>query len=186
MKHIFRIAILIFGINTANVASAAGASIAVIDMQVINNAKVSQHIHEQLKQKNAAFRAEISQKEEKLKKESQALNSTSATLSKQELDKKHNEFRKKVVELQRQVQLRKSQLDKAYMKAISEVQKVVVEIVAKIAEEEGFDIVIAASDVLYNKPSINISKEVVKRLDEKLVKLPLVIEEANKDASKKH
>ncbi len=66
-----------------------------------------------------------------------------------------------------------------------EIQKAVTGIVADMAKEKGFSIAIPTSQILYADPKLDITDEVLKRLNQKLPKLDVKFDAPQREASRK-
>ena len=72
------------------------------------------------------------------------------------------------------VQERRRQLDQAKALALNEVRSAVIEIVGELADIRGFNLVLPTSGLLLFSPQIDLTEEVLRRLDARLpnVKVP--------------
>lgn len=157
-------------------AHAADEKIAVVDIQkVVKNSSASKDISSQIEKKRAAYQAAITKQEEELRKEDQALAKQQAILSPEAFQQKAKAFKSRVADVQKDVQSRRVKLEKAYEEAVLEVQKVVLDIVSKLAAEKGFVIAIPTSQILYAKPDMDITTEVLTRLNSRLSKVQVKI-----------
>ncbi len=157
----------------ADAAPAAGANtIAVVNIQqVMRDSTAAQNVREQLENKQKTFQSEISKKEEELQKEDQDLGKKRSVLSKTAFDEKATAFRKKATDVQKEVQAKKATLDAAFEHALNDIQKVVTEVITDLSKEKGFAIAVPTSQILYGDPKLDISDEVLKRLNQKMAKL---------------
>ncbi|MDH3921169.1 MAG: OmpH family outer membrane protein, partial [Rhodospirillales bacterium] len=78
-----------------------------------------------------------------------------------------------VATLQGEVQSRRKGLEKQFNQGMKQVQKVLVEIARAIAEEREVDLVIEKSAVVLVRPELEITSEVLKRLNRKLSKVEI-------------
>lgn len=149
-------------------------SIAIIDVQkIMTKSMAARSAQEQMDKKKKEYEDEIKAQEEKLQKTEKELSSQQSVLAKDVFQKKAQEFKQKVVEVQRKVNSRDQQLKTASNKAGATIQSNVVDIIKDMAKEKGFTIVLPASQTLYSDASMDISDEVLKRLDKKLPNLKL-------------
>lgn len=151
---------------------ADGFQIATVNLQqVMNGSTAYQDVHAQLEHKQKAFQIEISKKEDELQKEKQKLGHEQTVLSKSAFEKKAEAFGKKVTEAQKEGQSKNALLNAAFERSMGEIQKAVNDIVADLAKEKGFTVAIPSSEMLYADPKLDISEEVLKRLNQKLPKI---------------
>ena len=81
---------------------------------------------------------------------------------------KRREFEREVADVQRLVQERRRELDSASAAALKKVQNALIEVVTSIAEERGFNLVLPSSQVLFFARKIDLTDEVLAKLDERL------------------
>ena len=169
---------------------AAENKIAVVDVQqVLKDSLASQDVGSQIEKKRVAYQAAITKQENELKKEDAELTKQQSVLSPEAYQQKAKEFKSHVNDVQKDVQARRERLEKGYQEAVLQVQNVVLEIVSKLADEKGFSIAIPTSQILYYKSDMNISKDVLERLNKRLPKIQVKISEASegsKSSDKDH
>lgn len=147
-------------------------TIAVVNIQqVMKDSTAAKSVREQLEGKQKNFQAEITKKEEELQKEDKELTKQKTVLAKAALDDKLRAFRTKATDVQKDVQSKKALLDSAFEHSLNDIQKVVTDIISDIAKEKGFVIAVPTSQILYADKSLDISAEVLDRLNKKLPKL---------------
>lgn len=157
--------------------AADGNMLAVVNIQqVMRDSTAAQNVREQLESKQKSFQADISKKEEQLQKEDQELGKQRSVLSKSAFEEKASKFRAKATEVQKEVQSKKALLDSAFERALNDIQKVVTEIITDLSKEKGFVMAVPTSQILYADSKLDISDEVLKRLNQKLPKLDVKFE----------
>ena len=157
----------------AHAADAAPANtIAVVNIQqIMRDATAAKNVREQLESKQKTFQSELAKKEEALQKEDQELGKKRSVLSKEAFEEKASKFRTKATDLQKEVQAKKAVLDNGFEHALSEVQKAVSDVIADMAKEKGFIVAVPTSQILYSDPKLDITNDVLTRLNQKLPKL---------------
>lgn len=177
MRKLLLTTIAIAGISLAPAAMAADAPatanmIAVVNIQqIMRDSTAAQNVREQLENKQKSFQAEISKKEDALHKEDQDLSKQRSVLSKNAFDEKARAFSKKATEVQKEVQSKKTLLDNAFERALNDIQKSVTDIIQDMAKEKGFAVAIPTSQILYSDTKLDITTEVLNRLNQKMPKL---------------
>lgn len=136
--------------------------------KIMQASKAAVSVRSQLQAKQKAFQADLDAKEKQLYSEDQALVKQKDSADKAAFEKKVKDFRAKAANEQRDVQAKKAQLDKAFAGALDEIQKTVLDIVKQVAAEKKLNLVVSASAALYVDPSLDITDEVLSRLDSKL------------------
>ena len=160
-------------------AKAEGGPIATVNIQqIMKDSTAAQDVRDQLEKKQKAFQDQISKKEDELQKENQKLGHEQSVLSKPAFEKKAEAFRKKATDAQKEVQSKKALLDSAFERSIGQIQKSVTDIIGDMAKEKGFTVAIPTSQILYADPKLDITDEVLKRLNEKLPKLKVSFDSA--------
>lgn len=148
---------------------------AVIDYQrVLREAKAAKSIREQIETRRKLYQDQIAKEEQKLNDADKELAKQRAVLSPEAFKDKREEFQKKVSGVQRMVQERRRTLDQTSAAALNQVRNAMIEIVSDLSAERGFNLVMPSSAVLLFSPKIDLTVEVIKRLDGKLpsVKVP--------------
>ncbi len=143
--------------------------IAVVDMQrVMGKSKAANSARDQLDAKQKNFQSQVSKTEADLQAKDKELAKQRGLLSSEEFNKKLKDFRENAATAQRDVQQKRMKLRRAFEGAIVTIQNKVTAIVANIANEKNVDMVIPSTQSLYVKPSLDITDEVLKRLDNDL------------------
>ncbi len=167
MNRFLLLALGLFLFTTA--ASAGDIKIAIVDIQkIVSESTATKDINKQLEKKKNEFQSQINKQEEGLMAEDKELGKQKASLSAEAFEKKRKEFQQKVANVQRGVQTKRVQLEKGYADALAKVQKTVVDIIKDLAESKGFSVAIPASQALYYQKDMDISDEVLSKLNSKL------------------
>ena len=153
-------------------AEDAKTDIAVVNIQqVMKDSTAAKSVREQLEAKQKAFQSEITKKEESLQNEDKELAKQQKVLSKEAFAEKAKAFRAKATEVQKEVQSKKALLDAAFERSLGDIQKSVNEVIAELAKEKGFKLAVPTSQILYSDSDMDISADVLKRLNKKLPKV---------------
>ena len=147
----------------------APVNIVVIDtQQIYREATAVKGLQDHINKQRSAYQGEIRKKEEDLRTEGQELERQRALLTAERFAEKRRELEEKVATLQREVQLRKRGLEKLFAEGMNNVRRVLVEISQVIAKAREADLVIEKSAVVLVKPDLEITREVLAGLNEKL------------------
>jgi outer membrane protein len=163
-------------------AADAPPMIAVVNIQqIMKDSTAAKMVHDKVEDKQKSFQTELTKRDEELQKEDKDLAGQRGALSKDAFEEKSRAFRKKVTDVQKDVQTKKITLDNAYGHALAEIQKAVSEIVADLAKEKGFLLAIPMEappswQILYADNKLDISSEVLERLNKKLPKVDVKFE----------
>lgn len=133
-------------------------------------------VRELLDEQRLAFQKEFTVKETALQKTERALLANQNVISQEEFDAQLADFQDEVAELQRQIQYRRQSLDVAYQEAQNNLRSLALEIVKDIAGERSLDLVLVRDSALIYVPGLNISDEVLSRLNERTKNARIEIE----------
>jgi outer membrane protein len=152
---------------------------AVIDYQrILREAKAAQAIRDQVETRRKLYQDQIAKEELRLHELDKDLAKQRSLLSPEAFADQRRSFEKQVGGVQRMVQERRRQLDQAAAAAGNEVRAAMIEIVGELADIRGFNLVLPSSGLLLFSPSIDLTDEVLGRLDSRLptVKVPDKVE----------
>lgn len=136
-------------------------AIGVVDIQkILSDLPVMKKIQEQFEQVRKQFAAEVGKYEGELRKAEKSLVDSQKKLSEAEFAKKREAFEKRIGEVQKIVEGRKAQLDKALSGAMEKVNAKVTEAVAQVAKTKGLNLVFYPMGLAYSADTLDISKDV--------------------------
>lgn len=162
-------ATLLLAASLAATPAFAETTIAVVNTQkIMQESKAAQSVRAQLQAKQKAFQSELDAKEKQLLAEDQALVKQRGTMEQAAFEQKVKDFRSKAATAQREVQAKRLQVDKALESALKDIQNTVIAIVKEVAAEKKVDAVMSSAAVLYAEPALDITGEVLDRLNKKL------------------
>ncbi len=143
--------------------------IAILNMKaVLQKSSAVESIHKQINDYRLGFHSEIQNEEDQLRKARQELSRQRNILSPEDYAEETKKFEARVAEVQHIVQLRRQELGQARNKAMSEVQVSLNKIISTIAQEKGLLLVLRREQTVLSSLSLEITDEVIKRLNEKL------------------
>jgi outer membrane protein len=147
---------------------------AVIDYQrILRDAAAARSIREQIEARRKVYQEEISNEEQRLHEADKEFARQRSVLSPEAFAEKRREFEQDVAEVQRMVQERRRELDRMSAAALNEVKEALIEIVTSIAEERGFNLVLPSSEVLFFSRALDLTEEVLAKLDARLPQVRL-------------
>lgn len=145
------------------------ATAAVIDYQrVMREAKAAQSIRNQIEARRALYQEEIAAEEQRLLEADRELAGQRGVLSSEAFAEQRKAFEEEVAKVQRFVQERRQQLDDVSAMAMGEVREAVIQVVGELADQRGFNLVLPSAGVLLFSPQIEITDEVLDKLDTNL------------------
>lgn len=147
-------------------------NIAFVNVQeIMRESTAARSAKEQIEAKTKTIQSEMGKKEDELQKEDQDLGKQKSVLSPDMFEKKVKEFRARATAAQKEAQARRLELDNATQSSLTEIQKAVFNIVKKMAEERGYNVVLPTSELLYADEKLDITKEVLSKLNVALPKV---------------
>ena len=153
--------------------SDAGASmevrrIAVVSLDgVLRAAAANIKIKELLDGQREKFQEEFRQVELDLQQTERDLLAKRDVIAKDDYDKMVTAFQQRVANVQKDIQYKRQAIDNAYQKALNDVRKLAVDVIKEIAAERQIDLIVNRDASVVFLPRLNISDEVLKRLDER-------------------
>ncbi len=163
----------------AHKASAAPAAptIAIVDVEkILAEAKAAKSLQAQLKAKKESFQKEFSAKEKELKAAETALLGQKEKVSAEEFNKQRKAYEEKVIETRKLFQKTRNSLEEGVAKAMSQMRKSIMESAAAVADEKGYDIVLTRESVLIAEKSLDITSDVLAKLDASLSDVKLQVQ----------
>jgi len=124
-------------------------------------------VRELLDTQRQKFRDEFSLVEAELQQTERDLMSKRELLSAEEYDKQIKAFQARVTQLQQDIQRKRQAIDNAYQKAQSDIRAEALSIITEIARDMNLDLVLNREASLIFLPHLNISDEVLTRLNER-------------------
>jgi outer membrane protein len=155
------------------------AVVAVIDYQrILREAKAARAIRDQVESRRQLYQEEIAGEEQRLHEADKELARQRGILSAEAFAERRSAFETEVAAVQRMVQERRRQLDQVAASSLNEVRSAMIEVVGELSDARGFNLVLPTSGLLLFSPKIDLTDEVLARLDRKLpnVRVPERVE----------
>lgn len=149
--------------------------IGILDAQVIKrDSKAAKAMQAELKKKDAAYKAELVQKEKALLQAAQKLAADRKSLSAEEFEKRRQELNAQEDQYRKDALARQRQFQALEANGNAQITKALIEVVAEIAKAKGITLVMYKSEVLLTASAYEITAETLKKLDAKLPTVKLV------------
>ncbi|MCZ6861897.1 MAG: OmpH family outer membrane protein [Alphaproteobacteria bacterium] len=149
-------------------------SFAVIDVQLILNTSLAmKNVREQLEVQRKRFQVSIAAEEGILRTAGQKLARQRGVLAPQALARRGRQLRNRVALFQRRFQAKRREIDQAFAATLREFEKELKSVVAEIARERGYTVVLDRRQTPYVKPELMITTETLTRLNKRLPVLQL-------------
>ena len=169
MKKYFVTCLLVFSLASLN-ANAAGTGILDVE-KIIKESSAMRDIQAKIGKKQEKYQQEVAKKQKELESEQKRIEGKRSVLSKNAFEKETAAFEKRLDKLKTFVDKKQNSLKKASMEAMSKVNDKIKDIINDIAEEKDLDVIIPASQTLYYKDGLDVTEEVLDRLNKKISKV---------------
>jgi len=159
--------------------------IGVIDFQrVVRQSKAGESVRRQIDDRQAGFQKEVKKIQGDLERARAELSERPANMTDAEFEKKRQAMRQRVADLQSLAQRRKRELDEIFNAGMRKVDIALVEVLKKLAEEQGINLILNAGRgrglVLFAENRIVITDEALRRLDKQLPYVELTKPDSSK------
>jgi Skp family chaperone for outer membrane proteins len=147
----------------------AGTQIVVVDVvQILRDAQAVQGVRTQIERQRSTYQAELQKQENELRNADQDLAKQRAILSPEAFAQRRRELEKRVSDAQQSVQNRRRSLDTGFNAAMQKVNDAMVQVVTEIVQERQYQIVLTKTQVVIVHTALDITPEVLRRLNRKL------------------
>jgi outer membrane protein len=145
------------------------SKIAIVDVQyILANSLAIKDLRRQIESITQDLHTQMTDKELDLKKSQENLIGLKGQVPPLESEKQTSIFNKKVSEAQEYAQQQKIKLEKTNSDGILQVHNATIEIIKEVCKARSCSIVIPSSQLLYADPELNITLEVLERLNKKI------------------
>lgn len=142
--------------------------IALVDLDgILRAADANNRVRELLDGQRAKFQEEFRAIEVNLQQSERDLLAKRELMSKDEYEKLVTAFQARVSSVQKEIQYKRQSIDNAYQKALSDIRKLAIGVITKIAGEREIDLILNRDSSVIFLPHLNISDEVLSRLNER-------------------
>jgi outer membrane protein len=159
-------------------APAAPAMLIVNTEKVMSESKAMKGLQGQIEGQQQALQKEFGKKQEDLRSAETELRKEQGSVAADAFQEKVKAFEKRVAEVQRDASSKKQALEQGFNTTIDKVKQALVEVVRDIATERHANMVVQASPFLIFDPSYDASADALRRLDQKLPSVQLVLPKA--------
>lgn len=167
----------IFALSFLCFSNVNATEVGVLDVEkIVKESTAMRYIQNVVSKKQDEYQKQVTKKQEALEKEQKRIESKKNVLSKEALEKETTKFEKQIDDLKEFVDKKQNSLKKASLDSMSKVNDEIKEIIAEISKEKNIDIIIPATQALYYQESLDISDEVLKKLNKKIKKVKIKFE----------
>ena len=144
--------------------------------EIVKESAAMRDIQGKVSKKQDEYQKDVTKKQSSLEAEQKKIESKKNVLSKDALEKESQAFEKKVEDLKAFVEKRQNSLKKASLDGMSKVNDKIKDIIAEISKEKSLDVIIPSQQALYYKDELDISAEVLTKLNKKITKVDVKFE----------
>lgn len=142
--------------------------IGLIDLEgVLRASKGTAKVRDLLDNQRKLFQQEFAEREADLQKTERELMTQRELLSEDAFAERLSQFEADVATIQKEIQYRREAIDVAFQDSQANLRRIALEIVTEVAGEKRLDLVLIKDSALIFLPTLNISDEVLRRLDER-------------------
>ena len=168
------LAIMLININ------ANATEIAIVNFEnILSNSTAMSKVNKTLEAKKADIEKKLKADEKKLMDEKSTIEDQIKTLSQNAAQTKVEEFQSKVLDFQKNVRSSENELQKYQMDAVMQITEAIRNIIEEMRTEKNskynFDVVLPSASVVYSNKNIDITAEVLARLNKKVKEIKLDI-----------
>lgn len=160
--------------------------IAVLDVQhVMRKAKAAQKIRKDVDVRRKKIEAQIGDEQKKLKAEERKLRQQRAILAPDAVTQKQRDLERRYRELRRKADAVGGGFNRAVTIAMGKLRKEMAKVITQVMKEKGINLTLARAAVLVFDEKLNISKDVLARLDKKIPHIKVDFEAAARQSAPK-
>jgi len=157
--------------------NANAANIAVLDVEKIVKESVAMvDIQKKVTKKQEEYQKEVNAKQKELEAEQKKLEGKKTVLASDAFEKEMKKFEGKVDQLKELVDKKQNSLKKASVDAMGKVNDDIKTIIAELSKEKSLDLIVPAGQTLFYKDEMDVSAEILKRLNKKVTKVNVKFE----------
>ena len=148
---------------------APSSGIGIVDVQkVLRDSKASKSIRPTIDNMRKDFQKQVSEQEQSLRQAEQELSRQRAILAPEAFVQKRRVFSEQARDAQKSVQKRRRDLDRAFNETKNEILKSLIVVAQEVASEKKLNILIEKRFVFISAKKLDVTDEIIKRLDKLL------------------
>jgi outer membrane protein len=148
--------------------------VVVVDFQkVFMESAAGKDLNNKLEAQKKSFEDSRNKKESELIKINEDLKKQQSVLSGEAFEKKRKDFEVKVQNFQQDLQADGMKFEKMKNNALEQIEEATKKVISDIAADKKFKLVVSKNAVLFNSDDLDVSTEVLKKLDSKLKSVDL-------------
>lgn len=158
----------------ASAQTVAAPVVVIVDVQqILRESLVAKNIQAQMDRRTQRYTKEVTAEENELRRTQNELERQRTVLTPDEFNAKMRAFEQRYDALDNSVQVTRQALQKSYNDAMTKVENTALQIISNIAAERKANLVLTKAAVLFEAPGMDITQEVIRRLDATLPQVTL-------------
>jgi Skp family chaperone for outer membrane proteins len=188
MRSFFRQILLALLLITATLPVLAADKTApavalLVDVQrVLDDAEAAKGVQKLLNAERVQFQTETEKEENQLRQAEQDLGKAHGHLAAAAYTEREQQLRQRFIAVERHVDMRRKMLDQSFTDAMNVVRDRLISIVKDVAHEKGANLVLVKQQVLWADKSLDVTDEVLARLNKALPEVTIKPPEEDKTA----
>jgi Skp family chaperone for outer membrane proteins len=151
--------------------------IAIVDVQrILQESGAAKSVQTQIEAHRSRFQSQISAEEKELREAEQKLTAMRQSGNSEAFSEQEQKLRQRFMTVERHVQARRKVLDQAFTEAMGTVRQNIINIVQRVSQERGVNLAVVKQQVIWNDGTIDITDEVLKRLNAKLPRIDVQVQ----------
>ena len=172
------------GTKPATGSHSPGSAILVVDVQrVLDESLAAKSVQKQIETYRSKFQTDIGKEENDLRQAEQGLNKAHEKLTAETYADQEQQLRQRFLTVERHVQARRKVLDEAFSESMNAVRAGLLDTVSQVGHERGADMVLTKQQVVWTDKAIDVTDEVLARLNTKLPRVTVKMEPEEKGAA---
>ena len=152
-------------------------AIGILDLRrLLRDSAAAKNVRPQIVRLREAFQKQIRDRENTLRQAEQKLLEQRAVLAPDAFAERRRQFQERARAARQEVQLGKRAIDRAQALAMRKIELALLKIARDVATEKGLNIIMAKSSVLLSLKNLEVTGEVMKRLNKSLPKILVKVE----------
>lgn len=152
----------------------AQVNIAVVDVdEILIKSSAAKSVKQEVDTKRKGFIKDVKKEEDALRSAQKSIEEKHADMTQDELKRTIQDFDKKRLEAKKTIDNKKAKLEQSYTAAMNTLTKVIYEVCQEIANERQIDLVITRQNIIVGNSALDITDDVLKRMNKKLPNLSL-------------
>lgn len=154
------------------------STIAVVDIRkILQESEAAKSVDKQLSEQQEKYQKEFDELEDKLIKQEKKLVDEKDDLSNEDFLKRRDELENEVMEIRELAKTRKRIMEEAFNRALITLKEEIIKIAATLAEKRGYELILNRQDVVIAVRDMDITDEVMKKINKSLPKVELTFSE---------